>query len=97
MTLEIFTPVVHGQSATCRVSGEGEPGYIKVKVNGKYAHVLPDDHPGVPTDRRLVFCPAGGKGYDVWTKPPWSRGDSLVFELYDSSNQLGDSSSTTVA
>jgi hypothetical protein len=96
MNLKVFTPVTVGESATCRVSGDNEPGYIKVKVNGNYARVLPDEHPGVPGQHRLVFAPPSGEGFDVWTDPPWQKGDALAFELYDSNDGLADSVLTTV-
>jgi hypothetical protein len=95
MRLELFTPVTAGQSATCRVYGNNETGYIMVKVNGTYRNALPDAHPGVPGRQRLVFGPIPGRGHDVWTDPPWQTGDQLDFELYQSNGTLDDTKSTT--
>jgi hypothetical protein len=96
MRLELFTPVSAGQSATCRVYGADEPGYIMVKVNGAVRNVLPDAHPGVPSQRRLVFAPATGQGYDVWTDPPWKAGDNVEFELYPAVGPRADAKPTVV-
>jgi hypothetical protein len=96
MRLELFTPVTVGQSATVRVYGNNELGYVKVKVNGAYRNTLPDQHPGVPGQKRLVFGPVPGQGFDVWTDPPWKQGDSLDFELYDSKDAAQGTAATIV-
>jgi hypothetical protein len=96
MSIQVFTPVAAGQSATCRVAADNESGYVKVKVNHEYVAVLPDEHPGVSDDRRQVFCPRLGKGYDVWSNPLWKLGDVLEFELYDSNDQMCASQVTVV-
>jgi len=97
MRMELFTPVRAGQNATVRVYGNYELGYIKVKLSSKYVTALPDAHPGVPSDRRMVMGPPSGQGYDVWSDPPWKAGDSVDFELYDiATNTLQTTCSTVV-
>jgi hypothetical protein len=97
MNLSVFSPVLAGETASCRVSGNFEHGYIKVKVNGAYHTVHPDDHPGIPTDHRNVLTVPPGASYDVWTSPSWSSGDTLTFELYASAtNALAAAPVSTV-
>jgi hypothetical protein len=96
MKIEVFVPVTLGQSATCRVYGNNEAGYVMVKVNGTRRTVLPDENPGVPNDRRMVFGPLPGRGYDVWTDPQWAKGDSVEFELFEANGKPAGSQATTV-
>lgn len=84
MKLSVFQPILAGESATCRVTGNFEHGYIKVKVNGAYRDVQPDPHPGIPPDQRHVLGVPPGASYDVWTSPAWAQHDQLEFELYGS-------------
>lgn len=92
----LFEPVAKGQVASCRVIGHFERGYLKVKVNGSYAMVRPDDHPDVEDNQREVFALPTGRSFDVWTVPQWEVADQLCIELYDSTDNLVDAHDTTV-
>jgi len=83
MQMQLFTPVSAGQLALVQITGNDELGYVMVKVNGKYSDVLPDEHPGVPSQHRLVFGPLSSQGFNVWTNPAWKAHDQVTFELYD--------------
>ena len=96
MKSTLFVPVALGQVASCKVFGDFEPGYLKVKINGSYVPVRPDDHPDVADDQREVFGFPSGRSFDVWTVPAWNAADSLRIELYDAQNKLVDAHDTTV-
>jgi hypothetical protein len=96
MKSKLFTPVAQGQIASCTVFGQFERGYLKVKLNGAYVSVRPDDHPDVHDEEREVFAFPSGKSFDVWTDPPWKATDELRVELYDAQRKLVDTHITTV-
>jgi hypothetical protein len=97
MRMDVYTPISAGQCALIQVYGKNEPGYLKVKLNGRYVAALPDENPGVPGEHRLVFGPPSGRGFNVWTNPEWKAQDEVVFELYDSATQsLQDQKSTVI-
>ncbi|HWA72255.1 MAG TPA: hypothetical protein VG937_07980 [Polyangiaceae bacterium] len=84
LSFQLVTPILAGDTASCRVKGNFEHGFIKIKVNNAYRTVHPDDHPGIPADHRNVLGVPPGASFDLWTDPPWSPGDRLEFEIYSS-------------
>jgi hypothetical protein len=88
MRFEVHLPVRHDEVATCIIAGAHGRAYIKVRVNGVYAALGPDQRPDdTDHERSLSISPSGG-GHDVWSKPMWQAGDILSFELYDEHRQL---------